>query len=179
MKSLVYIISSFRNIDKVAMLHEVLRIRGHEVLDWTVLPHPSSLYCSPECYDAAMKSETAVKIFAFCMTACTTADVAIYLGPSGQDSAAQVMLASISGTPVIGIANKNERLGIMVYNSIGLWAEDADEAVEILSACDDKSTLLWKCRVCGCTWARACNPSRHWVGESLCSACAGPEGERM
>ncbi len=29
----------------------------------------------------------------------------------------------------------------------------------------------WKCRVCGCTEAKACTGGCHWVSENLCSAC--------
>lgn len=34
-----------------------------------------------------------------------------------------------------------------------------------------------RCRVCGCTWDRACPGGCHWVERDLCSACA-PGGHR-
>lgn len=33
------------------------------------------------------------------------------------------------------------------------------------------------CRVCGCTWNRACPGGCCWVEDDLCSACVGKEGD--
>ena len=35
-----------------------------------------------------------------------------------------------------------------------------------------------KCRVCGCTWERACPGGCYWVEHDLCSACAEQRPER-
>jgi hypothetical protein len=29
-----------------------------------------------------------------------------------------------------------------------------------------------KCRVCGCTWAHACEGGCYWIEDDLCSKCA-------
>lgn len=34
-----------------------------------------------------------------------------------------------------------------------------------------------KCRVCGCSWARACDGSCDWVAADLCSCCAPGEAQ--
>lgn len=34
-----------------------------------------------------------------------------------------------------------------------------------------------KCRVCGCSWARACDGSCDWVASDLCSCCAPGEDQ--
>ena len=56
---------------------------------------------------------TSKKVFDFCAKSATTADLLIYIGPSGCDAWAEIGAAYGSGVNIFGLLAKNEEVGIM------------------------------------------------------------------
>jgi hypothetical protein len=169
----IYIISSSRNILAVQLLGNAFRAAGHEVLDWTTLAPPLPLSLSVEERRRAMDSDERGEIFEFCTQACTSADLAVYIGMSaGQDSACEVGIAFASGVPVIGFAALDEMPGTIMSRAVYHWSTSLPD---LLQAVEVFEFELRKCRVCGCTDNRACVDENgvpcHWIEPDLCSAC--------
>ena len=93
----IYIASSFRSLHAVHLLRDALTERGHTVMDWSKLAPPLPADMLPEERRAALDSDERGNIFRFCTHACGgVADLVIYLGPAGQDSACEVGMATLS-----------------------------------------------------------------------------------
>lgn len=120
----IYIASSFRNTHAVHMLRDSLRAHGHEVLDFTRYAPPLPEGMTPEERRAALDADERGEIFAFCTQACGGADLVIYIGPSGQDSACEVGIAYNAGVPVFGLAGKLEVPGTILARAVTNWYGD-------------------------------------------------------
>ncbi len=151
----IYIASSFRNIHAVRMLADRLRADGHTILDWTskAPPLPADMpieerravldgYATGLCPartqgdsgGAALRRERAERgdIFRFCAHACARADLVIYIGPAGQDSACEVGMAYTSGVPVYGLRGKLESPGLIMAKAVTRWFDNVDDLLEAL-----------------------------------------------
>lgn len=128
----IYIASSYRNKHFVQILSGALE-EGHwcKVLDWTKLAPPVSRSLPIEERRRVFDTDERGEIFEFCRNACGgLADLVIYLGPAGQDAAAEVALAYASGVPVLGLASPLEAPGLIVNGIVGRWCEDVTDLLD-------------------------------------------------
>ncbi len=137
-KTKIYIASSFRHIHAVQLLEKHLIKMGYEILDWTrkaSVPEGLSPAQRREWMDTDNSGGT---VFEFCKNACTSADLVIYLGESGQDAGVEIGMAKASNIPVLGVRGPLEYAGLMLYGSCTKWVETIDQALVIL---EDLSTM--------------------------------------
>lgn len=120
----IYIASSFRNLNAVSLLRSYLEDNGHTVLDFAAYAPPLPANMPLEERRRVLDSDERGDIFAFCKQACTTADLVIYLGPAGQDAAAEVGIAYASGVPVLGLAGPLEAPGLILTRCVYRWVRD-------------------------------------------------------
>ena len=117
----IYIASSFKNLHGVHLLRDLLAAQGHELLDWSALAPPLPDDMPPEERRQILDSDERGEIFDFCAQACKSADLVIYLGPAGQDAAAEVGVAYASGVPVLGLVGPLEAPGLILTRCVGKW----------------------------------------------------------
>ncbi|MDR1397547.1 MAG: hypothetical protein LBJ14_07430 [Desulfarculales bacterium] len=129
----LYIASSFKNLHAVHMLRDHLRGRGHGVLDWSALAPPLPEDMPLNTRRALLDSDARGEIFDFCRQACRQADAVIYLGPAGQDAAAEVGIAFASGVKVLGLAGPLEAPGLILSRCVNLWFATAGDLLAHLS----------------------------------------------
>ena len=65
-------------------------------------------------------------------SACVAADMMVYLGDSGKDTAVQVGMANAVGTPVLGVPGPLENVGLMLLNAVSLWVDGAEDALDVI-----------------------------------------------
>ncbi len=131
-KKKIYIASSYRHIHAVQLLEKQLIDMNYEILDWTrkaSVPEGLSPAQRREWMDTDNSGGT---VFEFCKNACTSADLVIYLGQSGQDAGVEIGMAKASNIPVLGIRGPLEYAGLMLYGSCTKWVETIDQALVIL-----------------------------------------------
>jgi hypothetical protein len=129
----LYIASSFKNLHAVHMLRDHLRGRGHEVFDWSALAPPLPAGMPLNTRRALLDSDERGEIFNFCCQACCRADAVIYLGPAGQDAAAEVGIAFAGGVKVLGLAGPLEAPGLILSRCVSLWFANAGDLLDHLS----------------------------------------------
>lgn len=126
----IYIASSFRNLHAVQLLRDVLKERGHTVLDFTELAPPLPKGMTTEERRAALDADAYGTIFEFCTRACSQADLVIYLGASGQDSACEVGIAWTAGVPIYGLAGLLENPGTIMMQAVTYWFRDTESLLK-------------------------------------------------
>ena len=125
----IYIASSARNFHGVQLLRDLLETKGHKVLDWTALAPPLDDHLSPEARRMALDSDERGDIFEFCALSCSTADLLIYLGASGQDAACEIGIGFAAGIPIIGLAAPTEKPGLIMTRVVSLWVRNHKECL--------------------------------------------------
>ena len=123
----IYIASSYRSLTAVHLLRNILIERCHKVLDWTKFAPPLPEGMTPERRRQALDADDRGEIFDFCAEACARADLVIYLGPAGQDAAAEVGMAYVAGVPVFGLAGRMESPGLILTKAVTHWCEDVSD----------------------------------------------------
>ena len=126
----IYIASSARNLHYVQLLSGILEHHFHTVLDWTSFAPPIAPHSPVEARKRALDSDERGEIFNFCKSACGSADLLIYLGPAGQDAAAEIGLAHASGVPILGLASPLEAPGLILSRCVTKWCKNVTELVE-------------------------------------------------
>ena len=115
----IYIASSWKNQHAVELITEGLRKRGHEVLSFVEnnhgeqAGHLATENGKPQAFEEWVWSERGRKSFDHDTGGATTADIVIYVGPSGCDAWAEVGAAWSRGIPIIGLHSKGEQIGLM------------------------------------------------------------------
>ncbi len=128
----IYIASSFRHLHAVQLLTMHLKDMGFNVLDWTkkaVVPEGLTPLERRAWMD---KDDNGGSVYAFCREACTTADLVIYLGESGQDAGVEIGMARASNVPILGIRGPLEAAGLMLHGSCTYWVESIQSALVIM-----------------------------------------------
>ena len=123
----IYVASSFRNLNAVNLLRSYLEDSGHTVLDWAAFAPPLPAGMPLEERRRVLDGDERGDIFDFCKRACTSADLVIYLGPAGQDAAAEVGIAHAAGVPVLGLAGPLEAPGLILSRCVYRWVKDTAE----------------------------------------------------
>ena len=129
----IYIASSFKNLHGVHLLRNKLGQLGHQVLDWSALAPPLPEGMPTETRRQLLDSDERGDIFRFCTQACREADLVIYLGPAGQDAAAEVGIAYASNIPVYGLAGPLEAPGLILTRCVQKWFSQVEPLLEELS----------------------------------------------
>ncbi len=109
----IYIAASWKHQHAVEMLTERLEADGHEILSWLREGRPEEAFLSRRELAHFINSEEGRRVFDFCASSATGADLVIYLGPSGCDAWAEVGAAYGRGVPVLGLLAKSEDVGLM------------------------------------------------------------------
>lgn len=122
----IYIAASWKHQHAVEMLTELLENGGDYVLSWLREGRPEEAFLSKRELTAFIASEDGQKVFEFCSKSATTADLLIYIGPSGCDAWAEIGAAYGSGVPIFGLLAKNEEVGIMRH-MIKSWFSSVTE----------------------------------------------------
>ena len=112
----VFTVSSYRNLHAVKLFHLELRLMpGVTVIDWTQFAPRLSMPLD----DRRRKmdvGETCL-ISEFCEKACATADLVVYYGESGKDSAVLVGMAKAIGIPILGLPGPLEKEGLILRHA--------------------------------------------------------------
>lgn len=109
----IYIAASWKHQHAVEMLSERLEAEGHEILSWLREGRPEEAFLSKTELANFIYSDDGARIFDFCASSATGADLLVYLGPSGCDAWAEVGAAYGSGVPILGLLAKSEDVGLM------------------------------------------------------------------
>lgn len=147
----VFTVSSYRNLHAVKLFHLELRLMpGVTVIDWTQFAPRLSMPLD----DRRRKmdvGETCL-ISEFCEKACATADLVVYYGESGKDSAVLVGMAKAIGIPILGLPGPLEKEGLILRHAVSLWVESPLQAlrrIKTVARChlhDDRERPCTKCR---------------------------------
>ncbi len=122
----IYIAASWKHQHAVEMLTERLEENGDFVLSWLREGRPEEAFLSKRELTAFIESDVGQKVFEFCAKSATTADLLIYIGPSGCDAWAEIGAAYGSGVPIFGLLAKNEEVGMMRH-MIKSWFSSVNE----------------------------------------------------
>ena len=127
----IYIASSWKNQHAVELLTLELRRRGHDVLSFVENNHGEQAghlaveNGAPMNFDDWVISERGKKSFEYDIQGATTADLVIYIGPSGCDAWAEVGAAWAKGIPILGLHAKGEQVGLM--RRMVVWCKNITE----------------------------------------------------
>ncbi len=110
---IIYIAASWKHQHAVEMLTERLEAHGHTILSWLREGRPEEAFLSQLELTHFIRSEEGRRVFTFCANSATSAELVVYLGPSGCDAWAEVGAAYGKGTPILGLLAKSEDVGLM------------------------------------------------------------------
>ena len=113
--------SASRNLYAYMLLRDRLVDMGHRVLDWAKLLPPLPAGTPAGERRAAINSDEYGKVFDFCAEAAASADLVIYLGPAGQDAAAEIGMAYNAGVCTYGLQGVGEELGTILGRAVERW----------------------------------------------------------
>jgi len=110
----IYIASSWKNQHAVEMITAFLRDSGHEVRSFVENNYGEG-HCAqkPIPFEEWVKTEQAERSFKYDTKGATESDLVIYIGPSGEDAAAECGMAWACGIPIYGLYAKGTSLGLM------------------------------------------------------------------
>ena len=110
----IYIASSWKNQHAVEMLTDILRGKGHEVLSFVENNHKEGHGAEkPVNFEEWIKTEQAAKSLRYGVNGAASAELVIYIGPSGTDAWAEVGIAFASNVEIYGLWAKGEQAGLM------------------------------------------------------------------
>lgn len=128
----IYIAASWKHQHAVEMLTNLIESNGDNVLSWIREGRPEEAFLSKRELTNFIESPDGLKVFDFCSTSATTADLLIYIGPSGCDAWAEIGAAYGSGVPIFGLLAKNEEVGIMRH-MIKSWFSSVSELMDAVA----------------------------------------------
>ena len=109
----IYIAASWKHQHAVEMLTDLLETKGHTILSWIREGRPEEAFLSQKELTHFIESSEGERVFDFCISSVTSADLIIYVGPSGCDAWAEIGAAYGSKIPVFGLLAKAEQVGLM------------------------------------------------------------------
>ena len=125
----IYIAASWKHQHAVEMLTNILEDMGHEILSWLREGRPEEAFLSKKDLDAFIYSEVGRGVFDFCVSSVKSADLIIYVGPSGCDAWAEIGMAYGMGKPIFGLLAKSEDVGMMRHMIIE-WFSSVNSLIE-------------------------------------------------
>ncbi len=120
----IYICTSTKNLGLYRRLRDELAPTLHFLFDWTpLLPPPG------QDFELRKDDDPQGNIFDYCSRACASADLIVYIGPSGMDASFELGIAYASGVPVWGVGGPEERPGLMIRGGVSRWFPTVEELV--------------------------------------------------
>jgi hypothetical protein len=120
----IYIASSWKNQHAVEMLTDLLRAEGHDVLSFVENNHGEGYTGDGSmAFDEWVETEAARRSFEYDTRGATTADIVIYIAPSGTDAWAEIGAAWATGRCILGLYAKGEPAGLM-RKMMTVWCSD-------------------------------------------------------
>jgi hypothetical protein len=107
----IYIASSWKNKHAVEMMTDMLEKQGHTVLSFVRNAGKSETFNNN--LDEWIASEDGKKKFEYDTDSVRSCTLVIYIGPSGEDAAAECGMAWSCGIPIVGLYAKGTNLGLM------------------------------------------------------------------
>lgn len=129
----IYIAASWKHQHAVEMLTDLLETRGHTILSWIREGRPEEAFLSQKELTHFIESAEGERVFDFCISSVTSADLIIYVGPSGCDAWAEIGAAYGSKIPVLGLLAKAEQVGLMRH-MIKNWYRSISELMTAVDA---------------------------------------------
>ena len=129
----IYIAASWMQQHAVEMLTDLLETRGHTILSWIREGRPEEAFLSQKELTHFIESAEGERVFDFCISSVTRADLIIYVGPSGCDAWAEIGAAYGSKIPVLGLLAKAEQVGLMRH-MIKNWYRSISELMTAVDA---------------------------------------------
>ncbi len=131
---IIYIASSWRNQHAVEMLATMLEVRGHIVVSFVrEAARAEGRDGMKFDIDEWISSEDGKLKFDYDAGGAMNADLVIYIGPSGQDAAAECGMAYGRGVPLLGLHAKGEGFGLM-RRMFNVWCSSY---LELLACVDE------------------------------------------
>lgn len=128
----VYIAASFKHMHAVQLLAKELEHMGYNILDWTSKAAPPPGLTPAQRREWMDTDQTGAQVYEFCKNACSSADLVIYYGASGQDAGVEIGMASASAIPVLGIRGPLEAPGLMLHGAVTVWVDCITAALDIM-----------------------------------------------
>ena len=125
----IYIAASWKHQHAVEMLTGRLEEAGHTILSWLREGRPEEAFLSQLELTGFINSDEGMRVFRFCADSATSADLLIYLGPSGCDAWAEVGAAYGRGVPTLGLLAKSEDVGLMRH-MVQAWHSSVGDLLE-------------------------------------------------
>ena len=149
----VFTVSSYRNLHAVRLFQrELLLMVPHvEILDWTHIAPPTSLTMQERMRRVIAGQDCLVP--GKCEQFCHAADLVVYYGDSGKDTALQVGMARAIGTPVLGIPGPLEEVGLMLQHAVAAWVDSPQKAIDLIASVTNchqgrAASRLTLCKMC-------------------------------
>jgi hypothetical protein len=138
----IYIASSWKNQHAVEMLTRILRDRGHDVASFVERADnlEEELKHGKLAFDDWVWSDSGKDKFKYDTENAITADLVIYIAPSGTDAWAEVGAAWGNDVPIVGLHAKGEQSGIM--RRMVQWLNSVSE-LELLFDHIEKKGIEW------------------------------------
>ena len=116
------------------MLTALLRQRGHEVLSFVENNYGEGHGAlKPINFEEWVHTDQAMSSFAYDTKGATTADLVIYVSPSGIDAWAEVGAAWAAGRVILGLWAKGEQAGLMRH-MVSCWFDCYEPLLAALDA---------------------------------------------
>lgn len=131
----IYIAASWKHQHAVEMMTFLLRDKFPGITIWSFVENnygEGHSAIKPMPFEDWVKTEKAVQSFKYDTTSASTADLVIYIGPSGKDAAAEVGIAWAKGVRIIGLYAKGEDFGLM-RKLIHPWFERYSEVLKYVA----------------------------------------------
>ena len=148
----VFTVSSYRNLHAVRLFQrELLLMVPHvEILDWTHIAPKPTIPVKERKLRMIVGQDCLVP--EKCEKFCHSADLVVYYGDSGKDTALQVGMARAIGTPVLGIPGPLEEVGLILQNAVSAWVDNPQEAIDLIASvtnCHQGGDPRWAlCQMC-------------------------------
>lgn len=132
----IYIASSWKNQHAVEMLTDLLRARGYEVTSFVEKAVEDEGRDNLKWdFDEWVMSEDGREQFEYDVQGAMTADLVVYIGPSGTDAWAEVGAAYGRAVPIYGLWAKGEPAGLM-RRMMMAWFTDHCQLLDFLFKLD-------------------------------------------
>lgn len=131
----IYIAASWKHQHAVEMMTFLLRDKFPGITIWSFVENnygEGHSAIKPMPFEDWVKTEKADQSFKYDTTSASTADLVIYIGPSGKDAAAEVGIAWAKGVRIIGLYAKGEDFGLM-RKLIHPWFERYSEVLKYVA----------------------------------------------
>jgi len=129
----IYIASSWKNQHAVELLTAEFRRRGHEVASFVEKADnfEELVKEGKQDFDDWVNSDHGGEKFQYDTSRAMSADLLVYISPSGTDAWAEVGAAWARGVNIVGLYAKGEQAGLM-RRMVTCWVNSVGELLEVI-----------------------------------------------